>query len=126
MCKIEGCERPVKARLMCSLHYKRWQRTGNPSIKTVPNFKGDNARYLAIHVRLRNTYGNPAKHLCIDCLGQASEWAYLHTGETKYDFVGNYKVPYSTNLDDYGPMCRPCHSTMDSGASSLIGKTPDF
>ena len=30
VCGIENCERPVRAHGWCSLHYKRWERTGDP------------------------------------------------------------------------------------------------
>jgi hypothetical protein len=29
-CKIEGCTNPVVAKEMCSRHYTRWQRHGDP------------------------------------------------------------------------------------------------
>lgn len=114
-CKIDECFRKARSRGFCSMHYNRWRRTGNPSVKGVANFKGNNARYLAVHVRLRKMYGQPNIHLCISCFKPATEWAYLHLGEIKYDFVGGVTVPYSTNLDHYGPMCGSCHTRMDKG-----------
>lgn len=30
VCKIQGCERPFKARGFCIVHYSRWKRTGDP------------------------------------------------------------------------------------------------
>lgn len=30
ICKIEGCGKPAVGRLMCSSHYQRWQRHGDP------------------------------------------------------------------------------------------------
>ncbi|MFD4258233.1 HNH endonuclease signature motif containing protein [Streptomyces sp. NPDC058534] len=29
-CSIEGCDKPEQARRMCSMHYYRWRRTGDP------------------------------------------------------------------------------------------------
>ena len=29
-CEIEGCEKPVLARRWCAMHYRRWERTGDP------------------------------------------------------------------------------------------------
>ena len=31
ICSIEDCERPVRARGWCNLHYRRWERTGDPT-----------------------------------------------------------------------------------------------
>ena len=31
-CSIEGCERKVRARSWCAVHYSRWRRNGNPLV----------------------------------------------------------------------------------------------
>lgn len=33
-CSVDGCDRPVRARGWCSLHWQRWRRTGNPEGST--------------------------------------------------------------------------------------------
>lgn len=30
MCNVNGCDRPIKARGLCAMHYPRWRRTGDP------------------------------------------------------------------------------------------------
>jgi HNH endonuclease len=30
MCSVPDCDRPVRSRGLCSTHYRRWQRHGNP------------------------------------------------------------------------------------------------
>src|SRR5690606_22364450 len=32
-CKIEHCDRPIRSRGWCGMHYARWVRTGNPMLK---------------------------------------------------------------------------------------------
>lgn len=32
-CSVEGCDRDKEKRGMCNMHYKRWRRWGDPSIK---------------------------------------------------------------------------------------------
>lgn len=47
MCKIEGCNRPtkVKARDLCNLHYRRFQRHGDPLAGRVAH--GELQRFIA-------------------------------------------------------------------------------
>lgn len=45
-CSIEGCDKPVVSRGWCNVHYRRWQRTGDP--ETVLVIHGDTeARFWA-------------------------------------------------------------------------------
>jgi hypothetical protein len=37
MCSIEGCEKPIFARGWCHMHWTRWRRYGDTSIKKNPN-----------------------------------------------------------------------------------------
>jgi len=38
-CRIDGCERPSHAKGMCSLHYYRWVRNGDPTKLQMPKLE---------------------------------------------------------------------------------------
>lgn len=65
--------------------------------------------YTVAHNRVRNVKGKASQHLC-SCGQQAKDWAMnndsLNVKESKH-----YK--WSTNVDDYKPMCRSCHKRYD-------------
>jgi hypothetical protein len=57
-CKIEGCEKPVKARGWCEMHHGRWRRHGDPlTLKTRP--QGSGSISPAGYVRYRSVLSNP-------------------------------------------------------------------
>ena len=114
MCRIKDCSRKTHGNGLCSMHYKRWRRTGEPEVKHVANFKGDDAGYLAIHVRLRKTKGLASAHKC-ECGARADEWSYTKQDPAqKWDIVSGVKVPYSTDLSHYMPRCFSCHRKVDA------------
>jgi site-specific recombinase XerD len=63
----------------------------------------------AVHIRLRKARGKAADFPCVKCGQPAKEWALQNFVGTLPDPQG----PYSTNLDDYAPMCWPCHRRWD-------------
>lgn len=77
--------------------------------------------YHAVHVRIWKARGKAAAHLCANgCGRQAAHWAYDH--KDPYEITGwsnqgrdKRRVPvrYSTNLNHYTPLCRPCHTVLD-------------
>ena len=67
-----------------------------------PNWKGDNAGKVAMHVWVYNHKGRPLK--CGVCART--------TKETIIDY-SNIDHKYRRNLDDYKPMCRSCHRKYD-------------
>lgn len=34
-CTIDGCDKPVKAKGLCSMHHQRWRRHGDPLVTKV-------------------------------------------------------------------------------------------
>lgn len=73
-----------------------------------PNWTGDDATYRAVHKRLVKARGK-ADH-CAHCHtddGRKFYWAYTGPG---HDEGG---LHYSTNFDDYIPLCMSCHKIFD-------------
>ena len=67
--------------------------------------------YKSVHYRCELNFGLAKSHLCIWCLGDAFDWAYLFTGEVKT--CPHSGRPYSDRIDDYAPLCRSCHKRWD-------------
>jgi hypothetical protein len=114
-CLIDGCEKPGRTRGLCAMHDRRMRVHGDPD-KVIPHKERawrhaeehqswiENPTYNAVHRRLRKYRGKATEHLC-GCGAQAQAWAYVG--------VRDGDRPYSTNLDDYKPMCWPCHVEYD-------------
>lgn len=65
----------------------------------------ENPTYEQWHRRMREWKGKASAHPCTECGRQAAHWAY----------VGSNTGPkaYSTDVDDYVPMCALCHKQRD-------------
>jgi hypothetical protein len=116
-CTVEGCEKAHNAKGFCNTHYYRLKRNGTlerfrPTQRgpSNPNWKGDRAAYTTVHSRLKSERGAASAQDCVECGSQAEDWAYTYgcDNEMKSDFG-----PYSTDMDQYQPMCRPCHKKFD-------------
>ena len=68
-----------------------------------PRWKGDEAGYQAMHLRVYAERGKPVH--CQVCQKPAHEWANL---------TGNYQ-----DIEDYAPMCRSCHRRYDGTVKNL-------
>ena len=64
-----------------------------------PKWRGNNAKYLARHVRVRTARGKASGHDC-ECGLQAFEWAHVHDTD-----------PF--DVQNYRPMCVKCHRAYD-------------
>lgn len=70
----------------------------------------DTPSYWRVHNRLRLERGRASEHTC-ECGAPARDWAFQHTGAALRDpATGRW---YSEDPDDYAPMCRSCHRTLD-------------
>lgn len=65
--------------------------------------------YLGMHADLKKRRGAAANYRC-PCGQQAQEWALKPSVEPRTDPDGR---KFSGHLDDYQPMCVPCHRKMD-------------
>lgn len=121
-CLVEGGEKKHRSLGYCYLHLYRVKSNGDPLVtrrpispvgEAHPNWCGEEVSYAGLHRRLAQTLG-PARHRdCIECGRRANEWAYQYSAvdEKACDKTG---APYSTDLDDYQPMCITCHRRMDA------------
>lgn len=72
-------------------------------------WKGDDAKYAALHLRVAAARGKPS--VCAACDTTASpkfEWANL---------TGDY-----ANVNDYVRLCGPCHKRMDAARRQALGR----
>lgn len=112
-CSTEGCERPVRAKMLCAYHYDR-KRQGRTATSKVGQGRGRAKKevvgYRAAHLRVEQLKGKAATHNCV-CGKPAQEWALdplaTHTHKDEQGRV------WSLNIDDYMPMCCKHHRLMD-------------
>lgn len=130
VCIVEGCEN-IEYSLtthLCGKHYLRNLRHGDIDHERPdrrgedhPSWKGDDIGYVGIHARVRRTYGRASEHLCVECDGQAQDWAYDHLDEDeRIEVKDGYPLPYSTSVDHYRPMCKECHVRFDGTIEKLL------
>lgn len=119
-CAVEDCHRPHASHGYCATHARHYRETGNP---IATDGKGVNhARwnpdhtitYGGAHARVRRALGAPLVHSCVDCRGQAQEWAYDHLDDAEHAFASSKgSIPYSANPAHYMAMCKSCHTKFD-------------
>lgn len=68
--------------------------------------------YIRAHQRVRRAKGRAHEHLCRECGGPATEWAY--TNDDPAELVDDQGRRYSLDPDRYVPMCYPCHRRLDA------------
>lgn len=112
-CSISDCDGTVEGLGYCSKHYARVKTHGDPNYVTPPSEygSGDAVLYSAAHCRLRRIRGSASKYRCQHCNGEAKDWALDHE---RLGLDPTQRRMYTTNLDDYIPLCRPCHGRYDS------------
>lgn len=71
--------------------------------------------YYRVHVACRIAFGIASAHECIRCGGRALDWAFQYPEGVEIKFaVEPNSYPYTDNVSHYAPMCRPCHTSLDS------------
>lgn len=123
-CSYEGCGKPHLANGLCSMHYSRVYRHGDPEYQRISYLNGENhgswigdeVGYQGAHRRTRYQRGNPSEHSCIDCGQQAQEWSYNY--EDPDEKVSEQRLSigmlYSPDPGFYDPRCIRCHKRFDS------------
>jgi hypothetical protein len=117
-CDVDGCGRQAHAKALCSKHYERWRKHGDP-LFVAPilgrPLKGDVPGFHAIHKRLLRSRGPASEFDCVDCGGSAREWSY--DGLDPDELIGTAgpgaPVAYSLDLEHYEPRCVSCHRRFD-------------
>jgi hypothetical protein len=119
-CGVEDCTNTLYARSMCRRHYQR-TRAGKDlgpsglldrSGPAHPRWNPENPGYVAVHDRVHRARGKASEHRCT-CGAPAAEWSYDHKDPAH--LLSDRGRPYSTNMDRYVPLCRPCHRRLDLG-----------
>lgn len=122
-CTVEGCSSAHNAKGLCNAHYNRMKRHGSLDKRVRRqagsannNYVGDQAAYTTVHSRLRSQRGKASQQVCVECSAVAEDWAYMYgCPNDKQSKFG----PYSTDLSQYQPMCRPCHKVFDYHAGQV-------
>jgi hypothetical protein len=105
------CGDKAHARKMCTKHYLRWRKYGDPLTvrqhcqgEDHPNWKGADASFTAQHHRIRRIRGNPdhCEHCGTVKPASRFEWAFNNTGDRN-------------NVWDYLSLCSGCHREFDAG-----------
>lgn len=85
----------------------------------------DNPGYGAMHDRVTRLRGLAREHTCSHCDKPAAHWAYNHSSDDEREaFVSGYNIPYSTDTNDYMPLCVPCHKAFDLGRNKVFESLP--
>jgi len=122
LCLIDDCETEAEALDLCSKHYRRQQRWGNPlednhrlrSGKDAINWRGDSVGSHAVHVRLRKTLPTVCALEDATCKGRLEVAFRRHDTPAEF-WIADPKGPYSTNPDHYWRLCRSHHVRLDHG-----------
>jgi hypothetical protein len=130
-CLVDGCSQLGRSRGWCNRHYHAWKKYGDPTQARGPGFRhppgeghptwiGDRACYHTVHQRIRKTRGKPTRcnHCGIDD-GRAIQWALNWERQPVVRFWETTRrgkverLPYSTDPEDYVPLCLVCHRRFD-------------
>jgi len=96
-CQIEGCEKNAVCRGMCSMHYSRWQRHGNPGRAAAIRKSG---RICKVEV-----CGRPSRDSGF-CTMHAYRWRKFRDPEYTPVIYGDDVVRFWSKVDKAGPVSR--------------------
>src|SRR5438270_12504576 len=72
---------------------------------------GDDATYMAVHLRVRDERGAASQYPCTTCGQTAREWAYDHADPNER--VSDDGRVFSLDLTHYIPLCASDHRLLD-------------
>jgi len=76
----------------------------------------DDPDYQRAHWLVWKDRGPACNYSCIRCGKKAEHWAYAHESETSFKTKEGW--PFSFDPEDYDPLCRSCHRSLDMGTWS--------
>lgn len=122
-CAYSECTNTVARSGYCKLCNTQISRYGTPvrsgPLKGAdhPNWVGDGVGYFSAHARIARTRGAASEHQCMICGSRAEDWAL------RRDPLGPVHVQdgmtFSTNVDDYLPLCKLDHAAYDERSEKL-------
>ena len=125
VCQVPGCQQMAtysKLRL-CRPHHSQVGRlipgglsSGGPTGPATGSWKGDAVGYVGAHHRVTKRHGAAALYHCACCPARALDYALLPGHGQLEDSATGYR--YSSEPDDYAPMCRACHRPLDVAEGS--------
>lgn len=119
-CTFPGCDKPYFSTGYCRGH--RGQMERGVTLRPLYEQRTD-IGYLGAHARVRKAYGDPAHYECV-CGKPAVHWAYIGSEEGRMiEQVGVSMLAYSLALDDYVPLCQPCHIKHDQEVARIPSST---
>lgn len=101
----------VQTILQRYLSERRPQAKRNQTGEQNSSWRGSNASYTAVHLRLKVLSGPASDHECVDCGKVADDWSYQNQCEEERRELNRGK--YCTHVEHYRPRCRPCHHAFD-------------
>lgn len=114
ICHHDGCENPARSRHLCQKHYWRVHDHGPEAIDRITIFDPRHTPgYSAVHRALREKRGPARQFRCTHCGDSAEQWAFDHTVEEPLFSEKPYRMPYTTDLSHYIPLCIKCHVAFD-------------
>lgn len=72
----------------------------------------DRATYTTVHKWIARDRGPAKTYPCAHCGSPAADWAYDYTDLNPL-FDPRCNSPYSTDVNRYTPLCKPCHRQYD-------------
>jgi hypothetical protein len=113
-CSIEDCERPVKSRGWCSVHYSRWYKMGDPLWVPARQRGVITDGYSHVHMQLRKTRGLAKDRLCAECEKPAGQWSFCHRDVPPDEILTSARGrPFHPDPIYYVPRCGACHYIYD-------------
>lgn len=102
-CLVDGCEGAVQCRAMCSKHYMRWRRYGDP------NFRKTAPAGLTVEERLRFTGWRVTDSGCWEFLAKATTNFGYTAVRWKGRQVNTHRLAYECWVGPIPPGCVVCH-----------------